>query len=352
MKVAILGDTHFGARNDSPHFARFFERFYRDIFFPYLEKENIIHVVQLGDVFDRRKYINFQTLETAKKVFFEQLNRDYTSWLLVGNHDVYYKNTNDVNSLKLLLGEYHNINVVNEPCEVEFEDTSFMMIPWICDENRQQIMTAVSQSRSQVLCGHLELQGFEMYKGQIIDHGMDPSVFKRFELVVSGHYHHKSQGRNVVYTGTPYEMTWSDYSDIKGFHVFDTDTRELTFISNPFILFHKIHYDDLDKGTMYIDGFDIQDLEGCFVKLIVRNKTNPFMFDTFVDRLEKVGVVDLQVVEDHFHMDLEADDDIVNEAEDTMTIFKKYIDTTEMSVDKTKLNTLLRDLYEEALNLE
>lgn len=352
MKVAILGDTHFGARNDSPHFARFFERFYRDIFFPYLEKENIIHVVQLGDVFDRRKYINFQTLETAKKVFFEQLNRDYTSWLLVGNHDVYYKNTNDVNSLKLLLGEYHNINVVNEPCEVEFEDTSFMMIPWICDENRQQIMTAVGQSRSQVLCGHLELQGFEMYKGQIIDHGMDPSVFKRFELVVSGHYHHKSQGRNVVYTGTPYEMTWSDYSDVKGFHVFDTDTRELTFISNPFTLFHKIHYDDLDKGSMYIDGFDIQDLEGCFVKLIVRNKTNPFLFDTFVDRLEKVGVVDLQVVEDHFHMDLEADDDIVNEAEDTMTIFKKYIDTTEMSVDKTKLNTLLRDLYEEALNLE
>lgn len=352
MKVAILGDTHFGARNDSPHFARFFEKFYKEIFFPYLEKENILHVVQLGDVFDRRKYINFQTLETAKSIFFEELNQNYTSWLLVGNHDVYYKNTNEVNSLELLLGEYHNVNVVNQPCEVEFEDTTFLLIPWICDANETTIMSAMSKTKAQFLCGHLELQGFEMYKGQIIDHGMDPNIFKRFELVMSGHYHHKSQGRNVVYTGTPYEMTWSDYSDVKGFHVFDTDTRELTFISNPFTLFHKMHYDDLDKDSSYLDSFRVEDLEGCFVKLIVRNKTNHFWFDALVDRLEKAGVVDLQVVEDHFNMDLEADDDIVNEAEDTITIFRKYIDTTDMTVDKAKLNNLIRNLYEEALNLE
>ena len=352
MKIAILGDTHFGARNDSPHFARFFEKFYKEIFFPCLEKHNIIHVIQLGDVFDRRKYVNFQTLNTARSYFFDHLNQHYTSWMLVGNHDVYYKNTNEVNSLELLLSDYHNINVVNQPTLVEFDGCDMMLIPWICDGNQQEIMEAIKQTPAQVLCGHLELTGFEMYRGQVMDHGMNPDLFRKFEMVVSGHYHHKSRGRNVVYTGTPYEMTWSDYNDVKGFHIFDTETRELEFISNPFTLFHKMHYDDTDKDLSYLASFNVEELEGCFVKLIVRSKNNPFWFDNLVDRLEKAGVVDLQVVEDHFNLDIEADDDIINEAEDTMTIFKKYVDTTEMTVDKTKLNVLLRSLYEEALSLE
>lgn len=352
MKVAILGDTHFGARNDSPHFAAFFEKFYKEIFFPYLEQENILHVIQLGDVFDRRKFVNFQTLNNAKKYFFEELNQKYTSWLLVGNHDVYYKNTNEVNSLELLLGEYHNINFVNAPTNIQLGETDALLVPWICDDNEADVMRAVKNTTAQVMFGHLELSGFEMTKGQLIDHGMDPNLFKKFDLVVSGHYHHKSQGKNVVYTGTPYEMTWSDYNDVKGFHIFDTETRELQFISNPFVLFHKLHYDDTDKDASYLATFNVEELEGCYVKLIVRHKNNHFWFDSLIDRLEKAGVVDLQVVEDHFNMDLETDDDIVNEAEDTLTILKKFVDTTDVATDKVKLTKLLRDLYEEALNLE
>lgn len=352
MRVAILGDTHFGARNDSAHFSTFFEKFYKEIFFPYLEQHMIFHVIQLGDVFDRRKYVNFQTLNHCKKYFFDKLNKEYHSWLLVGNHDAYYKNTNEVNSLDMLLGEYKNINLVTNPTELELEDTNVLLLPWICDDNFGDTMEAVNSTKAQVAFGHLELTGFEMYKGQLMDHGMDPNLFSRFDMVVSGHYHHKSHAKNVTYTGTPYEMTWSDYGDLKGFHIFDTETRELEFISNPFKMFHKLHYDDLNQPVGYINTWDLTDMAGAYVKVIVRNKTNPLWFDSLIDRLEKSGVSDVQVVEDHFHLDLESDDDIVSQAEDTLTILHKYVDQIDSSVNKQKLEALLRTLYSEALSIE
>lgn len=352
MLVAVLGDTHFGCRNDGVHFSVFFEKFYKEIFFPYLEKHNILHVIQLGDVFDRRKYINFQTLNHCKKYFFEKLNNEYTSWLLVGNHDAYYKNTNEVNSLDMLLGEYHNINLITKPIELELEDTSVLLLPWICDDNFTATMDTVNSTKAQVVFGHLELTGFEMYKGQLMDHGMDPDLFGKFDMVVSGHYHHKSQAKNITYTGTPYEMTWSDYGDIKGFHIFDTETRELNFISNPFKMFHKLHYDDLNQPVGYVNTWDLTDMAGVYVKVIVRNKTNTMWFDSLIDRLEKSGVADVQVVEDHYHLDLESDDDIVSQAEDTLTILRKYVDQIDLTVNKPKLETLLRTLYSEALSIE
>lgn len=352
MLVAVLGDTHFGARNDSAHFSVFFEKFYKEIFFPYLEQHNILHVIQLGDVFDRRKYVNFQTLNHCKKYFFDKLNREYSSWLLVGNHDAYYKNTNEVNSLDMLLGEYHNINLITKPTEVELEDTNVMLLPWICDDNIAPTMEAIKNTKAQVAFGHLELTGFEMYRGQLMDHGMDPNLFSKFDMVVSGHYHHKSHAKNITYAGTPYEMTWSDYGDLKGFHIFDTETRELEFISNPFKMFHKLHYDDLNQPVGYINTWDLTDMAGAYVKVIVRNKTNTLWFDSLIDRLEKSGVSDVQVVEDHFHLDLESDDDIVSQAEDTLTILHKYVDQIDSNVNKQKLETLLRTLYSEALSIE
>ena len=352
MKVAVLGDTHFGARNDSVHFSVFFEKFYKEIFFPYMEQHNIKHVIQLGDVFDRRKYINFQTLNHCKDYFFKKLNNEYSSWLLVGNHDAYYKNTNDVNSLDMLLGEYSNINLITKPTEIELDRTSVVLLPWICDDNINETMQTVNSTKAQVAFGHLELTGFEMYKGQLMDHGMDPNLFSKFDMVVSGHYHHKSHAKNITYTGTPYEMTWSDYGDLKGFHIFDTETRELEFISNPFKMFHKLHYDDLNQPVGYINAWDLTDMAGAYVKVIVRNKTNTLWFDSLIDRLEKSGVSDVQVVEDHFHLDLESDDDIVSQAEDTLTILRKYVDQIDSTVNKPRLESLLRTLYSEALSIE
>jgi len=352
MKIAILGDSHFGVRGDSPFFHKHFKQFYDEVFFPYLEKNNILHVIQLGDVFDRRKFINFQTLEHCRSYFFDRINKDFTSWMLVGNHDTYYKNTNKVNSLNLLLKEYHNINKINSPTEVEFEEVSVLMVPWICGENFNEVMHAMETSKSQILVGHFEINGFEMHKGAFCDGGIDPEIFNKFDLVISGHFHTKSTRSNITYTGTPYEMTWSDFEDQKGFHIFDTETRELEFVPSPLRMFYKLWYDDSICSMDQIIAQDFSMYKDTIVKVIIKNKVNPVWFDLFIEKLEKAGLVDLQVVEDHLNLNLEDDSDIVNEAEDTLTILNKYVTQLELKADKTRLENLLRTLYNEALSME
>lgn len=352
MLIALLGDTHFGARGDNPHFHTYFRKFYENVFFPYLEEHNILHVIQLGDVFDRRKFINYNSLKNCKDYFLEKLNREYTSWLLVGNHDTYFKNTNDVNSLVLLLGEYHNINIINKPTEVEFEEANILLLPWICQENSIECFNSLSTTKSQIAIGHFEIEGFEMHKGAYCEDGIKAHMFDKFDIVYSGHFHTKSSRGNITYVGTPYEMTWSDWGEDKGFHVFDTETRELKFIPNPYKMFHKIWYDDNDQSMSDILAIDFNQYKDTIVKVIIRNKLNPVWFDMYIEKLEKAGVIDLQVVEDHLNLNLEDDTDIVSEAEDTLTILSKYIDQLEIKADKSKLENLLRTLYHQALSME
>lgn len=352
MRIALLGDTHFGARGDNPQFHKHFQKFYDNVFFPYLEENNIEYVIQLGDVFDRRKFVNFQTLMHSRGYFFNPLNEKYKSWLLVGNHDTYYKNTNSVNSLGLLLNDYQNIHQVHQPYETSFDGLSVLFIPWICQENYTDVMKAIENSRSQVVVGHFEISGFEMHKGALCDTGMDLSTFDKFDLVISGHFHTRSNKGNITYVGTPYEMTWADANDPKGFHILDTNTRELEFIVNPYSMFQRVHYDDLNKQMDEVIGIDFERFKDSIVKVIIRNKINPYWFDMFIEKLEKTGLVDMQVVEDHLNLNLEEDSDIINEAEDTLTILGKYIDQLDIKVEKQSLENLLRNLYNEALSLE
>lgn len=351
MKLAILGDTHIGARNDSQIFHDHFEEFYTNTFFPYLEQNQITHILQLGDLFDRRKYINFQSLKRGKHYLFDKLNQ-YTTWVLVGNHDTYYKNTNEVNSLDLLLQGYKNINIINDPVEIDLDGTKMLIVPWICDDNESEVTEAMKRSTATIVAGHFEIRGFEMHRGAVNDDGIEPDFFSNYELVISGHFHHKSTHRNISYLGTPYEMTWSDFDDPKGFHIYDTEDRSLTFAENPNKMFYKVQYNDANQPADYYKHFEVEQYASKIVKVIVTTKDNPICFDKFIERIEKAGVADLQVVDDHLNLDLEGDEDIVNEAEDTVTILKKYINQIDVPVDKKSLNNLMQELYQEALSVE
>jgi DNA repair exonuclease SbcCD nuclease subunit len=351
-KIAILGDTHFGARGDSPQFHKYFKKFYDTVFFPYLRENGIEFVIQLGDVFDRRKYVNFHTLHESKEYFFDKINNEFKSWMLVGNHDTYYKNTIDVNSPSLLLNSFKNIHCVKGPYETSFSGVSILMLPWICQENYVDVMNAINLTRSQICIGHFEINGFEMYKGSVCDDGLKKDIFSKFDLVISGHFHTRSKHDNIVYAGTPYEMTWSDFNDPKGFHILDTNTRELTFVENPHKIFNRIFYDDLNKDMHDIVVDDFTRYTDTIVKVIVKNKTNPYMFDMFIEKLQKSEPFDMQVVEDHLNLNLEDDSSIVSQAEDTLTILSNYVDQLELNVDKTKLERLMRNLYSEALSME
>lgn len=356
MLISILGDTHFGARNDHPAYARFFEKFYTDVFFPELEKRGIDNIIQMGDVFDRRKYVNFATLKECRRYFFDRLwNEGYVLEGIVGNHDTYYKNTNRVNSPNLLLAEYADrISFTAQPVEINMGDFSALMLPWICEDNYQQTMDAIKKTKSTVCFGHLELQGFEMYKDQKLDleSALTAKTFEKFDLVLSGHFHHRSTKGNITYVGTPYEITWSDFDDPKGFHILDTKTRKLEFVVNPYTLFHKLHYDDTDKEIGEICNLDFDLYKETFIKIVVRNKTNPYAFEMFVDKLEKAGVFDVQVVDDHLNKQAVMDEEILLSGKDTLSIINHSISQLDESVNKPNLQNLMRDLYTEALKIE
>ena len=352
MKIALVTDLHFGARNDSLKVAAHQKKFYDDTFFPYLKEHNIKDVIDLGDTFDRRKYISFTSLKAAKAMFFDPLARDnIRTHVLVGNHDAVYKNTNDLNSIYLLCSEYNNILEYNNPEQKEFSGCDILMLPWICKANEKETFELIEKTNAQVVMSHLELKGFQMSKGYIQHEGMDHTMFDKFDVVCSGHYHHKSTEKNINYLGAPYEMTWMDYNDERGFHVFDTDTRELTRIINPHKLFHKTWYDDKDLQFEDVMKIDFSIFKDTFVKVIIKDKTNPYLFDTYINKLEQQELINLQIVEDHLHLDLDDDNDIINEAEDTVTILNSYVDGLEISVDKEKLKTVMLNLYNEALSI-
>ena len=350
MKIALITDTHFGARNDNANFNEYFYKFYEGVFFPYLHQHNIKTCIHLGDVMDRRKFVSYKTAKDFRERFilpFSQLKVNLH--MLVGNHDTFYKNTNAVNSLQELVdGRYENIKVYEEATEVEFDGCKILFVPWINAENMTHTMKMLKTADAQVCMGHLELNGFEMQKGMVMDHGWDRQEFKRFDMVMSGHYHHKSDDGQIFYLGTPYEIYWNDWNDPKGFHVFDTEKRELERIVNPLNIFSKIYYDDSQEIN-----YDMSSYKNKYVKLIVVNKKDLYEFDKFVDKLLKADCYEVKIIEDFSELDANnVSDDIVENTEDTMTLLERYIDDLDVSLSKSRLKNTMRTLYTEAQDLE
>lgn len=354
MKIAIITDQHFGARNDSLHFLDYYERFYTNTFFPTLEEHGIDTVLILGDTFDRRKYVNFFTLKRAREMFFDKLYaKGIRVHMLAGNHDTYFKNTNEVNSVDLLLQEYTNIEVISSPKTITVKDTKICMVPWICPENYQESLNVITNTDADICMGHFEIQGFAMYRGMPSQEGLSRELFRRFDFTFSGHYHHRSSADGVYYLGNPYELTWQDYNDDRGFHIFDLGSRNLTFVKNPNVMFHKIVYDDKEESITNITNKDLSKYINTYVKVVVVNKTNPYLFDKFLANLYSVNPIDITIAEDFTDLTEGIENDMIDQAEDTLTILNKYVDTIEEeSIDNSKLKTVLRELYVEALNTE
>jgi DNA repair exonuclease SbcCD nuclease subunit len=354
MKIAIITDQHFGARNDSIHFLDYYERFYRDTFFTTIDENGIDTVLILGDTFDRRKYINFFTLKRSREMFFDKLYaKDIQVHMLAGNHDTYFKNTNDVNSVDLLLQEYSNINVISKPTIINVKNTNICMVPWVCPENYNDCMSVISDTNADICMGHFEIQGFAMHRGMPSQEGLSRELFRKFDFTFSGHYHHRSSSDGIHYLGNPYELTWQDYNDDRGFHIFDLGTRDLTFIKNPNVMFHRIVYDDKVESITEINNKDLSKYTNTYVKVVVINKTNPYLFDKFMNNLYNVNPVDITIAEDFTDLTEGVEDDMVDQAEDTITIINKFVDgIQEEHIDNEKLKTVMRELYVEALNQE
>jgi DNA repair exonuclease SbcCD nuclease subunit len=351
MKIAVLNDTHAGVRNSSDIFLNYQKKFYSEVFFPYCQEHGITQILHLGDYYDHRKFINFKTQNENRKMFLEPMKElGITMDIIPGNHDVFYKNTNNLCSLKELLGYYtSNVNIMMKPTTIDYEGLRIACIPWINNENYDETMKYLSNCNADWVGSHLELQGFEMMRGVTNTHGMTRETFKRFELVMSGHFHTKSSQDNIHYLGSQFEFTWADAGDPKYFHVIDTEKRELIPIKNNNTIFKKVFYND--EKVCY-NSYNCNELIDKFVKVVVVSKTNHFMFDTFIDRIQNIDHHELKIAEtfDEFIGENVMDESI--SVEDTTELLDSYVEAVDTDLDKERMKGLMRSLYVEAQNSE
>ena len=349
MKVAIITDQHFGARKGSKLFHEYFQSFYDETFFPTLEKENIKTVIDMGDTFDNRRGIDFWALDWAKENYYNRLREmGVTVHTIIGNHTAYYKNTNDINAISLLLGEYDNVICHNKVTEITLDNLNTLLIPWINQENEKETYETIKKTNCKVAMGHLELRGFNANRYVVMEHGADSDIYQKFKLVFSGHYHTRSSKQNIKYLGNPYEIYWSDVDDKRGFHIFDTDTLELTTVNNPFKMFYNIYYEDTPYQLI-----NTTEYKNKIVKVIVRKKSDPVEFEKFIDKLYKSNVHELKVVENFDFGGIYDEEKFEDEeCEDTVSILNRYIDEADVSLEKSVIKEILKEIYIEACEVD
>jgi len=345
MKVCIVTDQHFGCRKNSKLFHDYFQLFYENVFFPTLEQYGITTVIDMGDTFDSRKGIDFSALLWAKDNYYDKLYKmNIKVHTIVGNHTAYYKNSNKVNSVDLLLREYNNLTVYSEPTEIKVDNLGVLLLPWINSENSERSLKMIQKTKCKVGMGHLELNGFSPYRGHIMDSGMDANIFTNFKKVFSGHYHTRSDNGTVYYLGNPYEIYWNDVNDTRGFTIFDTETLEHFPIDNPYRMFYNIYYEDTPHQT-----FDIREYENKIIRVIVRKKSNQKQFEKFIDKLYTANVAELKIVE-NFQVQ-ESEEFEAFESEDTFSILQRYVNESECELNKTTITNILEEVYKEALEM-
>jgi hypothetical protein len=343
MKVVCITDQHFSCRKNSKLHHDYFLQFYNNVFFPYLKEHNIKTVIDLGDTFDNRRSIDFPAIQWATTNYYDRLQSlGIDHHVIVGNHTAYFKNSNKINSPSLLLQQYPNITVYSEPTEAKIGNLLILFVPWINQENEKQTLDLINRTSARVCMGHLELNGFVAHKGHVMEDSRDPIAFHKFDKVFSGHFHSRSDNGKIYYIGNPYEIYFNDVDEERGFIVFDTETLEHEYINNPYKLHYQLYYEDTEYREI-----DYTVYTNKIVKVIVRKKTNVRKFEKFIELLNNANVAELKIIEYSEVPDVENFETL--ETEDTFSILNRFVDDAEIELDKSKVKSMISDLYRVAI---
>lgn len=344
MRICIVTDTHLGVRNNSNLFLDVQKSFWSNLFFPYIDKHNIDTIVHLGDYFDNRKYVSHLCLERNREDFLKPfLDRNLKMYIIAGNHDCYYFNTNKLNSLRTVLGNIPNIHIIDNDLEIISLDgkTKSLFVPWLNDENFEDFVFFKEKEKVSHVFGHFGINGFEIAPGQIETHGLEKELFAEFPIVFSGHFHKKSSSKHIHYLGSPYQTTWSDYGNKHGFHIFDTETNKLEFIHNKDDVFHILKY---NEQKINIIEKNLYTLSNKYVKILIEKKTEESVFNAFLKKLNSYNPANLTIVDD-YNMNLIESNIEIDETESTIDIIDKYIDKIKDFEHSKQLKKYVQNLY-------
>lgn len=354
MKVAIIGDTHFGVRGGDRHFLDFQKLWFDEILFPYLKENEIPLVIQTGDFFDNRQYIKLNIIHEMLEWFVPQVEEHDLKWCsIVGNHDCFYRDSNEIHAQELLQSMSTRFLVADESvCDILSSEGGIALVPWINKNNQEKILRELDNSKSKYAVGHFELNGFPMYKGVLSTHGMETGFLDKFKLAISGHYHTVSEHKNIKYVGTPYHLTWSDVIDgnNRGFWVLDTETGEMEFIRNPdwATLFSVIEYDPEES---YSEAY-FQPYNGNIAKIVINEVKDEKHRKKFLTLVSQAGFLDYKTI-DNTSIQVKSVEVKIDEKSNVKGLLEnigEWIDAQEVDVSKQNVKELANTVYLDVLN--
>ena len=368
MKVLILGDLHWGARSDNTTFLEAFSAYFDEVFFPLVEKIKPDMIVQVGDVFDKRSYLNVNTLYYVRTRFIEPLRAtNIPSFIFPGNHDTYFKNTNRVNSLEEVFGYLPiatdrpqlpagDVHLVTKPTTI----ASALLVPWISPDEATDAFEAIKTTDAPYCFGHFDFAGFNLGGGRQSEEGFDKELFKKFKLVISGHYHTRQASGNIFYCGVPYEKTWEDFGQWIGFHVLDTATGKITAYPNDLRMHYVIDWKEGEATVMpqtilqAADPENLNYLSGKIIRLVVHDNKHPVKLEKFISRISAVKPESMSVMHKTITVDGAKVLDELKDAnpDDTVSTIKTYVDAMEGVPEKGQVLDILLKLHQKAVQMQ
>jgi calcineurin-like phosphoesterase family protein len=232
-RVWFITDTHLGIRNNSNEWIEIIGNYFNDWFIPLVKREYrdgdiLIH---LGDYYDSRQSVNLKVLNLGVDIA-EKLSEIFKDGIhiIIGNHDIWGKTSNDINSLKSLKW-IPNINIHEEPVTLNVGGKRFFLMPWRKDHEAERECLEKAKPHD-YLCCHTDVTGMRFNKFVKIDDGISLKDAKKFGRVYSGHIHYSQELGNVKMLGSPYQLTRSDRDNPKGITVLDVDTGEEIYYEN------------------------------------------------------------------------------------------------------------------------
>ena len=350
MKFAIITDQHFCVRDSSEYFIENYRKFYTNVFFPYLKEHGITTILCLGDTFEDRRKLNINGLQAAREMYFDVARDNGIKIItILGNHDVYYRNTNEINSIDILCEAYDNIDLVYDTRVQDFDGVKIALCSWINKENYRSKLDFIKNSGADILAGHFEINGFEMTRGNVCESGMTKDLFSQYDEVWSGHFHIKSQIDDILMLGNPSQTNKGDLGYKRGFHVFNTDDRVLTFIENPYEVYTSLNYTD----DINVLDYDFTKYENLFVNVNITSylKVDTVKLNLFVDTLNQhahsVDIVEWENEISQSNIDMDNLDYTSN-----LDVITTYIDKAfDVKDDSNYLKSYMTDLYNEAVEL-
>jgi DNA repair exonuclease SbcCD nuclease subunit len=361
MKLLLLSDIHLGVKNNSDFFLNVIKDYFLKEIIPSIQRNKIDQLWILGDFFDNRYNINVLIENTGiniiKKILKEFPNLKIN--MIIGNHDIYYKNSLKVNSLRKFANLHKNLKVISTVESFDLDGCKVLAVPWLIEgsENHTEFRKVIEDykdtgnKRYDWCFGHFEINGFEVVKNVVHQHGLAQSDFKAFDQVYSGHFHIRCKQGNIQYLGSPYEINWNDHGDIKGHYVLDTDTKKVSFFENTLSPKH-VH---VNVSSIQKDRDILKNIPKQFIKLHIDTDIDESALNDLLTSVENSLPTLMQVIDERYDLEIKNEDiklDGLIES-DALQYALEYVDSIQfdksISIDEMKkriiyvYNTVVKD---------